>query len=245
VVERARWRSGMSRLNGKVALISGAQGGIGAAIASRFMAEGAAVVLGDTVISPVLTGGSRSVQVLLDVRSEGDWGKAVGCAIENFGTLTTLVNCAGIHLRRALTDMSRLEFEELIAVNLVGSWLGIAASVEPLRTSRGASIVNISSTAGHRGLAGSSAYSATKFAIEGLTKSAALELAGDSIRVNAVVPGPIATSMLSPAFDDGSVPLGRAGSASEVAALVAYLACDESSYCTGSSFVIDGGILSR
>jgi len=179
----------------------------------------------------------------LDVASESDWAEAVTRAIESFGSLTTLVNCAGIHLRRRLTDMSRSEFEEVIAVNVIGCWLGIVAAVGPFRVSGGGSIINMSSTAGHRGLAESSGYSATKFAIEGLTRSAALELAADSIRVNAVVPGPIGTSMLSSTFDGGSVPLGRAGLPSEVAALVAYLASDESSFCTGSSFVMDGGLL--
>jgi 3alpha(or 20beta)-hydroxysteroid dehydrogenase len=233
----------MSRLKGKVALISGAQGGIGTAIASRFVAEGGAVVLGDLAASTVPKGGNQAVEVNLDVTSEADWADAVNCAVENYGALTTLVNCAGVHLRRSLTEMSRAQFEELIAVNLVGCWLGIAASVEALRSSNGGSIINMSSTAGQRGLAGSSAYSSTKFALQGLTESAALELASDSIRVNAVVPGPIATSMLNPTFDSDSIPLRRAGLPSEVAALVAYLACDESSYCTGSSFVIDGGIL--
>ena len=240
----------MGRLDGKVAIITGAGRGQGAAEAQLFVAEGASVVLADVLTDEVQVLadqlGPRAVGVELDVTSESGWDRAVAAALE-LGPLSVLVNNAGIHWTRPIEHESADELRRILDVNLVGAFLGIQAVIAPMRTGGGGSIVNVSSTAGLTGLPYHGAYGASKWALRGVTKTAAVELGPDGVRVNSVHPGPIATDMLPAAREaDGAarfarLPLGRAGEASEVAQLVAFLASDESSYLTGAEIAVDGG----
>ncbi|WP_269821800.1 glucose 1-dehydrogenase [Nocardia asteroides] len=237
----------MSRLSGKVALISGAARGMGAAHARAVVAHGGQVVLGDILDEPgaALADelGDAAVYVPLDVRDPEAWGAAVRTAEERFGGLHVLVNNAGIVNGNLLPDFELSEWQKIIDINLTGTFLGMRASVPLLRKSGGGSIVNISSVEGLRGSAGLHGYVATKFAVRGLTKSAALELAPQGIRVNSVHPGLIRTPMTEGIPEDFlQIPLGRGADPEEVSALVVFLASDESSYSTGAEFVVDGGL---
>ncbi|MFD3593214.1 SDR family oxidoreductase [Nocardia sp. NPDC058640] len=233
----------MGRLAGKVAVISGGARGMGAAHARRFVAEGASVVIGD-VLDDEGAAVAKELGVVyrhLDVREPEQWGAVVATAVEEFGGLHVLVNNAGIVNGNRLVDFALDEWRRIIDINLTGTFLGMQAAV-PAMTS-GGSIVNISSVEGMRGSPGLHGYTATKFAVRGLTKSAALELAAQGIRVNSVHPGLISTPMTEGISADFlQIPLKRAADADEVSALVAYLASDESSYSTGAEFVVDGGL---
>jgi 3alpha(or 20beta)-hydroxysteroid dehydrogenase len=244
----------MGRLDGKVALVTGAASGLGAATARRFVAEGASVLLADVAheaaeaLSDEL--GTRAGAVGLDVTNEEAWADAVDATIGAFDGITTLVNCAGITGLTPL-DGPLDDFRYQMEVNFFGTLLGIRAVLAPMRAAGTGSIVNLSSINGIAGAAATGAYVASKFAVRGLTKTAALELGPDGIRVNSVHPGAIATPMTSAArlgFDPRPYlaklsTLGRVGEPEEVAALVVYLASDESAFCTGAEFVIDGGVL--
>jgi 3alpha(or 20beta)-hydroxysteroid dehydrogenase len=250
----------MGRLDGKVALITGGARGMGKSHARHFVAEGAKVVLGDIQDDKgkelaAELGEDRCLYVHQDVTSESDWAAAVAATMEAFGTLNVLVNNAGVLKHRKIADMTLAEFRQVIDVNLVGEWLGVKSVISPMSTAGGGSIINISSVEGFAGAAGLSAYSASKFGVRGITRSAAQELGKLGIRVNSVHPGGIMTSMTATAFEtftdigDGagfmrSLPIARFAKSSEVSPLVVYLASDESSYCTGSEFVVDGGMLS-
>ncbi|KQY36804.1 MULTISPECIES: glucose 1-dehydrogenase [Nocardia] len=237
----------MGRLAGKVAVISGGARGMGAAHARRFVAEGASVVIGDVLddegaaVAKEL--GDAVVYRHLDVREPEQWAGAVAAAVEEFGGLHVLVNNAGIVNGNLLVDFALDEWQRIIDINLTGTFLGMQAAVPAMKAAGGGSIVNISSVEGMRGSPGLHGYTATKFAVRGLTKSAALELAPQGIRVNSVHPGLISTPMTEgiPA-DFLQIPLARAAEPDEVSALVAYLASDESSYSTGAEFVVDGGL---
>ncbi|MBF6215043.1 glucose 1-dehydrogenase [Nocardia puris] len=237
----------MARLTGKVALISGGARGMGAAHARRFVAEGARVVLGDVLdddgkaLAAEL--GESAHYEHLDVREPEQWRAAVAAATERFGGLHVLVNNAGIVNGNLLVDFALEEWQRIIDINLTGTFLGMQAATPALIAAGGGSVVNISSVEGMRGSPGLHGYTATKFAVRGLTKSTALELAPHNIRVNSVHPGLISTPMTEgiPA-DFLQIPLGRAAQPDEVSNLVAHLASDESSYCTGAEFVIDGGL---
>jgi 3alpha(or 20beta)-hydroxysteroid dehydrogenase len=188
-----------------------------------------------------------------DVTSEDDWAAAVALAEDAFGRLDVLVNNAGILEFARIADMPLASFRRVLEINAVGCWLGIKAVIEPMKRAGSGSIVNISSIEGFTGAEGLSAYSASKFAIRGLTKVAARELAGSGIRVNSVHPGGVLTRMVvdssgARAPEDAqaflkAMPLGRFAEPAEISRLVAYLASDESSYSTGSEFVADGGLL--
>jgi 3alpha(or 20beta)-hydroxysteroid dehydrogenase len=237
------------RLAGKVAIITGAAGGMGEREARRFVAEGARVVLTDVLgaeldrVAAEL--GDRARAVRHDVSSEADWTKVVETGVDAFGRVDVLVNNAAVHHLCTLEEETHERFQRLVAVNLGGTFLGIRAVIEPMRESGGGSIVNISSTAGLFGYFAQGAYSASKFGITGLTKVAAIELGASGIRVNSVHPGPIATAMLPTGpefagmFDE--MPLARAGEPDEVAAMVVFLASDESSFVSGAQMVVDGG----
>ncbi|HEX4016239.1 MAG TPA: glucose 1-dehydrogenase [Frankiaceae bacterium] len=243
------------RLAGKVALISGAARGQGAAQARAFVAEGARVVIADVlddegrVLAKEL--GSAAHFVHLDVTSEADWAAAVAAATEQFSSLGVLVNNAGIMRLGPLESQPTDDFRAVIEVNQFGCFFGMRAAIPALRGNGGGSIVNTSSISGFIGLAGTTAYSASKFAIRGMTRCAALELGHDNIRVNSVHPGTIDTAMVSsPEFDDvdkdayfAEQPIPRIGRADEVASVMVFLASDESSFCTGAEFVVDGGAL--
>jgi 3alpha(or 20beta)-hydroxysteroid dehydrogenase len=244
------------RLTGKVALISGAARGMGEAEARLFAAEGASVVvcdirdeLGEKVAIDL---GDRGLYQHLDVRDENDWQQAVTNTLERFGQLDVLVNNAGILKTSLIEDTSLDEYRSVIDVNQVGCFLGMRAAVPALRTAGGGSIVNISSVSGLTGLAGMAAYTASKFAIRGMTKVAAQEFGPYGIRVNSVHPGGVKTEMVAGLAANGGggqslnvpQPVLRMAEPEEIAALVLFLASDESSYCTGAEFVVDGGLTS-
>jgi 3alpha(or 20beta)-hydroxysteroid dehydrogenase len=240
-------------LEGKVALISGAARGMGAEEARLFASEGAKVVLGDVLDEEgektAAEIGESGVYVHLDVTSEEDWLAAVEKAEQAFGKLDILVNNAGI-LRFGLLEHTPLEeFESVVKVNQTGTFLGMKSVVGAMRRAGGGSIVNISSLAGIQGVGGAFSYTASKFAVRGMTKVAAIEFGAAGIRVNSVHPGGIETPMTRPFGADSTPgesyeyrsPIPRIGRPDEVANLVLWVASDKSSYCTGSEFVIDGG----
>ena len=246
----------MGRLDGKVALITGAARGQGAAEARLFASEGAKVVLGDVldaegeVVAKEL--GSDGARYLHhDVTDKDDWDAIVVAAVEAFGRLDVLVNNAGVFRITPLATTTAEDFQAVVAVNQLGVFLGMQAVIGAMTASGGGSIVNLSSIAGLRGSAGTIAYSASKWAVRGMTKVAALELAPMRIRVNSIHPGIIDTPMLNDLLitDDaakraigGRIPIGGVATADQVARLALWLASDESDHCTGSEFVVDGGI---
>jgi 3alpha(or 20beta)-hydroxysteroid dehydrogenase len=249
----------MGRLDGKVALITGGARGMGKAHVRHFVAEGARVVSGDILDDKGAYVASKlgpdvCRYVHHDVTSPDDWAAAVAVTLEAFGTLDILVNNAGILTFATIEDMPLADFKRVLEVNTVGTWLGMKSVIQPMKKAGGGSIVNISSIEGVTGASQLSAYSASKFAVRGMTKSAAQELGPFGIRVNSVHPGGILTSMTlsSASADSGkdgeaflkAMPLGRFAESVEVSRLVAFLASDESSYSTGAEFIIDGGILS-
>jgi 3alpha(or 20beta)-hydroxysteroid dehydrogenase len=188
------------------------------------------------------------------VTSPDDWAAAVRTTLDAFGRLDVLVNNAGILRHGPVAEMEPAEFRRVIDVNLVGCWLGIRQVVAPMTAGGGGSIVNISSIEGIAGAAGLSAYSASKFGIRGLTRSAAQELGPVGIRVNSVHPGGVLTSMTLAAAETltrvdpqaflEALPIARFAEPIEISRLVAFLASDESSYTTGAEFLADGGLLS-
>ena len=244
----------MARLEGKVALVTGAARGQGEAEARLFVAEGARVLLADVLDEEgekvAASLGDAALYRSLDVTDEAQWQAAVERAVSAFGRLDVLVNNAGIVTPPLpLEETTLASFERVVRVNQIGVFLGMKTCVPALRAAGGGSIVNISSIAGLEGVEGSVAYVSSKFAVRGMTKTAALELGRDGIRVNSVHPGGVATPMvLSGDFDgidqddayDGA-PISRIGEPEELARLVLFLASDESSFSTGSEFVADGG----
>jgi 3alpha(or 20beta)-hydroxysteroid dehydrogenase len=247
----------MGRLDGKVALITGGARGMGKSHVRHFVAEGARVVFGDVLddkggyVAAGL-GGQCCRYIHHDVTSEADWAAAVALAADAFGGLDVLVNNAGILAIAPIAEMTLDGFRRVLEVNAVGCWLGMKSVTGPMARAGGGSIVNISSTEGFTGAAGLSAYSASKFAVRGMTKAAAQELGRFGIRVNSVHPGGVLTRMVLDQADSGrdgerflaNLPLARFAEPAEISRLVAYLASDESSYSTGSEFTADGGLLS-
>ena len=238
-----------ARLDGKVALISGAAMGQGEAEARRFVAEGARVMIGDVADASALAKelGDAAASVHLDVRDAASWEAAVAATEARWGRLDVLVNNAGILRFGAIADTPVDEYLAVVMVNQVGTYLGMQAAIPALRRAGGGSIVNISSVEGMAGMAGLAAYSSSKFAVRGLTRVAALELAVDKIRVNVVLPGMVRTPMTE-GFGDTSavhrvIPQRRAGEPSDIAGAVLFLASDDSDYCTGTELVVDGGVL--
>lgn len=236
------------QLDDKVVVITGAGRGQGATEARLCAAAGARVVVTDVredegrAVAAEL--GDRGLYVRHDVADPESWATVVKETVRAFGTVSALVNNAALW-RTAHVEQQRLEdFEALLRVNLLGPFLGIQAVAPVLRAAGGGSIVNISSTAGLVGIPGHAAYGSTKFALRGLTRSAALDLARDRIRVNSVHPGAIDTPMVAEAVagrDWSHVPLGRMGRPEEVGELVLFLCSEASSYVTGSEFTVDGG----
>lgn len=242
----------MDRLTGKVALISGGARGQGEAIGRRFVAEGARVMLGDVLDDAgravAASLGEAAQYVHLDVTRADDWQMAVQATVDRFGKLNVLINNAGILKFAMLESMPLEDYLAVIHVNQVGCFLGMQAAIPALRAAGGGSIVNTSSTQGLTGATALTAYVASKFAVRGMTKCAALELGHDNIRVNSVHPGGIDTPMIAGirlGGEDGPLrdhPIPRVGRPEEVASLMVFLASDESSYSTGSEFVMDGGM---
>jgi 3alpha(or 20beta)-hydroxysteroid dehydrogenase len=238
----------MNRLSGRVALVSGAARGMGLSHCRAMVAEGAQVVLGDILDDEGRAAaeslGDAALYVHLDVTSPESWEEAVRLTDETFGPPTVLVNNAGIVNGNLITAFEPDEWRRIVDINLTGTFLGIRACAQTMIDAGGGSIVNISSVEGFRGSPGLHGYTATKFAVRGLTKSVALELAPHKIRVNSVHPGFVRTPMTDGIPEDFlQIPLGRGADASEVAAMVVFLASDESSYSTGSEFIIDGGLM--
>ena len=238
-------------LEGRVALISGGARGMGAEEARLFASEGAKVVIGDVLDEDgektAAEIGDACAFVHLDVTNEADWQAAVARAESEFGHLDGLVNNAGI-LRVGLIENTSLEdYEQIVRINQTGVFLGMKSAIPAMKRAGCGSIVNISSMAGLKGIGGAVGYTASKFAVRGMTKVAAIELGQYGIRVNSVHPGGIETPMTTPMGSGDeerpsvSYPIARIGRPDEVAQLVLFLASDRSSYSTGAEFVIDGG----
>ena len=244
----------MGRLDGRVALISGAARGQGEAEARLFAAGGAKVVLGDVLDDLgeklAIDIGGDAVYQHLDVTKPEDWSRAVGLAVGRFARLDVLVNNAGILRLGTIESQSLDEYMAVVNVNQVGCFLGMQAAIPALKAAGGGVIINTSSTSGFIGMPGLAAYTATKFAVRGMTKCAAMELGHHGIRVNSVHPGGIDTEMTRlPEWENmdkdlvyGSQPIPRIGQPEEVARLMVFLASDDSSYCTGAEFLVDGGM---
>ena len=243
------------RLQGKVALISGAARGMGAVEARMLAAEVAAVVVADlldeagqAVAAEIAESGGQALYVHLDVTDEAAWQRAVEVATDRFGKLDVLVNNAGIVRTERVLETTERIWDDVMSVNAKGVFLGTKAAIPAMRAAGGGSIVNISSSAGLTGSTQNAAYHASKGAVRIFTKAAAIQYAQYNIRVNSVHPGMIDTDMLA-ASRVGDVleqrlsvtPLARIGRPEEIAYGVLYLASDESSFVTGSELVIDGG----
>jgi 3alpha(or 20beta)-hydroxysteroid dehydrogenase len=250
----------MGKLEGRVVIVTGAARGQGEQEARLFAAEGAKVAVADVLDEQgeALAKELGALYVHLDVGEEADWGAAVGAVKEAYGRIDGLVNNAGILRFNSLVDTPLEEFMQVVRVNQVGCFLGIKTVASAMED--GGTIVNTASYTAVTGMAAVGTYTATKHAILGLTRVAALELASRRIRVNAVCPGAVDTAMSNPARLDPDadpeemtraldelyrklVPLGRIGRADEVARLALFLTSDDSSYITGQPFVIDGGWL--
>lgn len=240
----------MDRLKDKIILITGGARGQGAAEARLFVAEGARVVITDVLedqgraLAAEL--GQSASFVKHDVTSETDWAAAIAAA-QALGGLHGMVNNAGVYQPARLLDTDVAMFERHMRVNQLGCFIGMKAVVPLMEKSGGGSIVNISSVAGLRGSPGAIAYSATKWALRGMTKAAAVDLAPKGIRVNSIHPGPIDTEMLNVRTTEERaarlqlVPMKRMGTVDEIANLVLFLVSNESSYITGAEVAIDGG----
>ncbi len=245
------------RLEGKVALISGGARGMGSAEAILFAREGARVVIGDMLDeegkrteAEINESGGECVFIHLDVTDENAWQDAVAATVARFGRLDILVNNAGVSGGRGFLEDTTVEaWDRVMDINSKGVFLGTKAAIPQMRRAGGGSIINISSVYGLVGSAGSSAYHASKGAVRLLTKSTAIQYAGEGIRANSVHPGIIETAMTEATLADpersqqwmSGTPLGRRGVPDDVAYGVLFLASDESSFMTGSELVIDGG----
>lgn len=249
------------KLQGKVALITGAANGIGLATAERFLQEGAAVMLAD-IDGGALDGAvaalnsDRAASQVVDVTDEAQVAATVKATVDRFGRLDVFVANAGIEGRIGeIIDSSVANFDRVMAVNVRGAWLGLKYAIPAIRDAGGGSILLTSSGAGVKGSPNLAPYNASKHAVIGLMRCAALECAKYNIRVNTVNPGPIETRMMR-AIEDGFVPgggeqfkqqlsavtpMGRYGLPEEIAAMMVFLASDDASYCTGSVYMVDGG----
>lgn len=241
----------MGRLDGKVAIITGAARGQGEAEARLFASEGAKVVLGDVLDDDgeqvAASIGEHARYVHLDVSQEADWAAAVAAAAD-MGSLRVLVNNAAVIRPAAIEETSLDDYMEVINVNQVGTFLGMKAVFESMKMAGGGSIVNISSIDGQQSKNGLISYSASKFAIRGMTKTAAIEWGRFDIRVNSIHPGGVNTPMGNPNNDPRAEkepyifhPIARVGEPIEIAYAALFLASDEASYITGSEVNVDGG----
>lgn len=239
----------MGLLDGKIALITGAGGGLGAAQARYFAREGARIVLTDidaakldTLIEDI---GEPAIAVEHDVTDAGQWAHAVRKAAERFGGLDILVNNAGAFATGSVEACGAGDLERIFRINVTSALLGIQAVTAALKQRGGGAIVNIASAAGFRGMPGLTAYSTSKWALRGLTRCAAIDLAPHGIRVNCICPGVVDTpfTQVTPGFSASvSVPpIGRIGVPDDIAPMVALLVSDQAGYATGAEIMIDGG----
>ncbi|WP_174291230.1 SDR family NAD(P)-dependent oxidoreductase [Sphingomonas bacterium] len=244
----------MARLAGKTAIISGAARGMGAATARLFAAEGATVVLGDVLEDAgqavAAEIGDAAMFQRLDVRSEEDWARTVAATVARFGKLDILVNNAAVLHVGGADELRKEDAERVLGINVIGTMLGVKHAVPALKANGRGVIVNISSVDGLRGCNGLSAYTASKWAIRGITKSYAYEFGPFGIRVVSIHPGGINTDMGNPAAEASevvnarsyrSVPLQRIGEPDEVARVTAFVASDDASYMSGAEIAVDGG----
>jgi len=235
-------------MDGRVAIVTGGARGMGAAHVRALVEAGAQVLCADVLqdegeaLVAALPQGRASYH-RLDVTTREEWRRAVTAAEVRFGPVSVLVNNAGVFAMGRIEEMEERDFRRVLDINAVGTFLGMQAVVGSMRRAGGGSIVNISSTAGFAGSPQMAAYVASKFAVRGMTKVAALEFGKDKIRVNSIHPGAIATPMTAGAGTPSFVPIPRFAEPEEVAKLMLYLASDDSAFCTGSEFVIDGGLL--
>lgn len=241
----------MDRLNGKIAIITSAAQGMGASHARKFIEEGAKVVLTDLndEKGKALTAelGENALFEKHNVTSADDWATVVAETEKVFGLVNILVNNAGITMAKSILETTEEEYRRIVDINQVSVFLGMKAVIPSMQKASGGSIVNISSINGI--IAGAIGYTDTKFAVRGMTKAAAIECAHYGIRVNSLHPGVIATPMVvqegtKAAVEEFSkhIPLKRIAQSEEVSSAVVYLASDESSYSTGSEFIVDGGV---
>ena len=243
----------MALLDGKAAVITGGAQGIGFAIAERFVAEGARVVLGDLDVAATeaaalkLGGPDAARPVRCDVTSAADVARLVDAAVSEFGALDVMVNNAGITRDATMRKMTEDQFDQVIAVHLKGTWNGTRLAAGVMREAGGGAIINISSISGKVGLMGQTNYSAAKAGIVGMTKAAAKEVAHLGVRINAIQPGLIRSAMTEAMpqriWDAklAEVPMGRAGEPDEIASVAVFLAGDLSSYMTGTVLEVTGG----
>ncbi len=255
------------RLEGKVALITGSASGLkgelmgfGGAAAWMFVREGAKVVLSDIsddagrkTVSQLVESGAEAIYMHLDVTSEEQWREAIDATVSAFGKLDILVNNAGTGSTANVEETSEEVWDDQMAVHAKGAFLGTKHAIPHMRRAGGGSIINISSINGLVGSPTSTAYHAAKGAVRLFTKAAAVQYAGDKIRVNSVHPGYAMTPLTRNMFSDpeqlgvriARVPMGRAAGADEIANAILYLASDESSFVTGSEVVVDGGVTAQ
>lgn len=245
------------RLAGKVALITGATGGIGQATAELFAHEDAHLVVTDIsqdatdeFAARLKAEGTDALAARLDVSSPENWSEAIELTRRRFGRLDVLINIAGVLDWPGIEETTKDGWDRVVAVNQTGTWLGMKTAMPLLRASGNASVINTSSVLGLVGSGAAAAYQATKGAVRLLTKTAAVEYATRGVRVNSVHPGVITTPMIQELLDKQGdqqpdimrTPMRRAGSPAEIAAMMLFLASDESSFVTGAEFVIDGGL---
>ncbi|MBO0992838.1 SDR family NAD(P)-dependent oxidoreductase [Bacillus sp. SD088] len=242
----------MGKLVGKVAIITGGARGMGASHVRQFVKEGAKVVFTDILVEEgealAKELGDNAKFIRQDVTKAKDWDQVVAETEEAFGPINILVNNAGIAFHKLIEQMTEEEYRKVMDINQVSVFLGMKAVLSSMRKTENGSIVNISSINGLKGSVAAVAYSASKFAVRGMNKSAALEFAPYGIRVNSVHPGAIATPMIVQEDNKEmveefaqTIPLKRIAKPEEVTNMVLFLASDDSSYCTGSEFVVDGG----
>lgn len=235
----------MIRLDGKVAVITGAGSGQGAAEARLFAELGSTVVVTDRdeAAGRAVADSIGATFLGLDVADSGAWQRVVSEVVATHGAIHVLVNNAGVWRKAPLPEWADEQIEAMVGVNLLGPIYGMRAVMNVMPP--GGSIVNVASTAGVRGFGGAIPYAATKWGVRGISRSAAQEFASLGIRVNCVCPGVIDTPMIdASSLDLSRQPLSRPGSPEEVARVVAFLASDASSYCTGAEIVVDGGATS-
>ncbi|MFC4618501.1 SDR family NAD(P)-dependent oxidoreductase [Camelliibacillus cellulosilyticus] len=245
----------MGRLNGKVAIITGAAMGQGAAEAKLFATEGAKVVATDLqedvlkqVVADINNNGGEAIAIKHNVADEHEWKSVVQTAVDTFGKIDILVNNAGVSEPKTLLNITMEQWQKVMDINLTGCVLGMKYVIPEIQKAQGGSVINISSIGGIVGMAGTSPYTAAKGALRSLSKAAAVEFAKDNVRVNSVHPGIIVTPMIEEHFDEQAkqyytsfTQLPRLGNPEDIAYGVLYLASDESSFMTGSELVIDGG----